>query len=169
MKKAFLFLLSALTLTMTLTACGGETAEPAAEVDLQAFYQGLTETYSADFNWNDYLVDIEDEMLETYYPGLSAIPAKQLVAKMPMMSAAVNEFVFMQCETEEDAARAAEIFQSRIDYQAGDENNPGGAWYPESIEAWKKAAVIQHGSYVALIASTDYQDGVAEQFNALFA
>lgn len=169
MKKAFLFLLSALTLMMTLTACGGETAEPAAEVDLQGFYQSLTEAYSEDFNWNDYLVDIEDEMLETYYPGLSELTAKQLVAKMPMMSAAVNEFVFMQCETEEDAAKAAEIFQSRIDYQAGDENNPGGAWYPESIEAWKKAAVIRHGSYVALIASTDYQDGVAEQFNALFA
>lgn len=169
MKKAFLFLLSALTLTMTLTACGGETVEPAVEVDLQSFYQSLTEAYSEDFNWNDYLVDIEDEMLETYYPGLNEITAKQLVAKMPMMSAAVNEFVFMQCETEEDAAEAAEIFQSRIDYQAGDENNPGGAWYPESIEAWKKAVVIRHGSYVALIASTDYQDGVAERFDALFA
>lgn len=165
MKKIWIAMLAALT----LTACGGEAAKPAAEVDLQAFYQGLTETYSADFDWNAYLVDIEDEMLETYYPGLSEITAKQLVAKMPMMSAAVNEFVFMQCETEEDASKAAEIFQSRIDYQAGDENNPGGAWYPESIEAWKKADVIQHGSYVALIASTDYQDGVAEQFNALFA
>lgn len=169
MKKAWLFLLSASLLL--LTACGGGEAGTTSpeEVDLQAFYQELADAHSDDFNWDDYLVDIEDEMLESYYPGLGAITAKQLVAKMPMMSASVNEFVFIQCETEEDAAKAAEIFQSRIDYQVGDENNPGGAWYPETIEGWKQAEVLQHGTYAALIASTDYQDDAVQRFNSLFA
>ena len=165
MRKLLVFILTALTLI--LTACGSnEKADTTANVDLQ----GLYDTLAKDFQWEDgYLVDIEGEMLESYYPGLSEIATKQFIAKMPMMSAVVNEIVFLQCETEEDAGKAAEILQARIDYQVGDENNPGGAWYPESIEAWKKGQVIQQGTYVAMIASAEYQDVIAERFNALFA
>lgn len=153
---------------LLLTACGGsgKNDTPASDADLQSFYDALAE----EFQWEEgYLVDIEGEMLESYYPGLSEISTKQIIAKMPMMSSVVNEMVFLQCETEEDAEKAAEILQDRIDYQVGDENNPGGAWYPESIEAWKQGQVIRHGTYVAMIASAEYQDAVAEQFNALFA
>lgn len=165
--KKFLTLAIALMM-LALTACGGnESADtPAADADLQSFYNALAE----EFGWEEgYLVDIEGEMLESYYPGLSEIGTKQFIAKMPMMSSVVNEVVFLQCETEEDAAKAAEILQDRIDYQVGDENNPGGAWYPESIEAWKKGQVVQHGTYVAMIASAEHQDTIVEQFNALFA
>ena len=155
-------------LMLMLTACGGsENSDvPAADADLQSLYDTLAE----EFQWEEgYLVDIEGEMLESYYPGLAEIGTKQLIAKMPMMSSVVNEIVFLQCETEEDAEKTAEILQNRIDYQVGDENNPGGAWYPESIEAWKQGQVIQQGTYVAMIASTEYQDAIVEQFNALFA
>ena len=85
------------------------------------------------------------------------------------MSAVVNEVVLLQCETEEDAAKAAAILQERIDYQVGDETNPGGAWYPESIESWKKAQVIQQGTYVALLASAEHQEEMAKAYNDLFA
>lgn len=165
MKKFMILVLTALTLT--LTACGGNVdAETSVDADLQSLYDTLAE----EFQWEEgYLVDIEGEMLESYYPGLSEIATRQFIAKMPMMSSVVNEIVFLQCETEEDAAKAAEILQNRIDYQVGDENNPGGAWYPESIEAWKQGQVIQQGTYVAMIASAEYQAVIAEQFNALFA
>lgn len=166
MKKMLAFTMALMMLV--LTACGGSTSgnSAGADVDLQAFYDSLAQEYQ----WDEvYLVDIEGEMLEGYYPGLNEIPVKQFIAKMPMMSAVVNELVFLQCETEEDAAKAAEILQDRIDYQVGDENNPGGAWYPESIESWKKAQVIQHGTYVAMIASAEYQEAVSNSFNALFA
>ena len=155
-------------LMLMLTACGGsENSDvPAADADLQSLYDTLAE----EFQWEEgYLVDIEGEMLESYYPGLAEIGTKQLIAKMPMMSSVVKEIVFLQCETEEDAEKTAEILQNRIDYQVGDENNPGGAWYPESIEAWKQGQVIQQGTYVAMIASAEYQDAIVEQFNALFA
>ena len=155
-------------LMLMLTACGGsENSDvPAADADLQSLYDTLAE----EFQWEEgYLVDIEGEMLESYYPGLAEIGTKQLISKMPMMSSVVNEIVFLQCETEEDAEKTAEILQNRIDYQVGDENNPGGAWYPESIEAWKQGQVIQQGTYVAMIASAEYQDAIVEQFNALFA
>ena len=165
--KRFLTLMIAFTMLL-LTACGGNESGDATafDADLQSFYDTLAEEYQ----WEDgYLVDIEGEMLESYYPGLGEISTKQFIAKMPMMSSVVNEMVFLQCETEEDAAKAAEILQDRIDYQVGDENNPGGAWYPESIESWKKAQVIQHGTYVAMIASAQYQEAVSSSFNALFA
>ncbi len=157
-------ILAALMLMSLLAACGSGDTET-KDVDLAAFY----ETEAEAFGWEEgYMVDIEGDLLESYYPGLSELTAKQLVAKAPMMSAVVSELVLMQCETEEDAGEAAAILQARIDYQVGDETNPGGAWYPASIEAWKEAEVIEQGTYVALIASSEHQDELVEDFNALF-
>lgn len=160
MKKWMTLALGALLVVGLLTACGGK-GDETADADLTDFYSGLEERY----DWGGgYMTDIEGEMLETYYPGLSDIEMEQFVAKMPMMSAVVNEVVFLQCKTEEDASKAAAILQDRIDTQA-----EGGAWYPESMEAWGKGAVIQQGTYVAMIASAEHQTELADQFNDLFA
>ena len=160
MKKLMTLALAAVMLMGLLTACGGK-KEEAPNVDLQAFYKELQDSYEY---WDDnYLVDIEGEMLETYYPGLADIETEQFVAKMPMMSSVVNEMVFMQCETEDEADQAAAILQDRIDVQAG-----GGAWYPESMEAWSRGIVIQQGTYVAMIASAEHQDEIVEAFNQKF-
>jgi hypothetical protein len=156
----------ALLLVSLLAACGGEKTTETKDVDLTEFYSGL----ETEYGWGDgYMADIEGELLENYYPGLSDISTVQLIAKAPMMSAVVSEVVLLQCETEEDAAKAAAILQERIDYQVGDETNPGGAWYPESIESWKKAQVIQQGTYVALLASAEHQEEMAKAYNDLFA
>ena len=161
MKKWMIFALVAVMLL--LTACGSKEAET-VDVDLEAFYGTLEEQYG----WDQSMVDIEGEMLDAYYPGLKEIPTVQLVAKMPMMSSVVNEMVFLRCETEEDAEAAEELLQDRIDYQVGDEENPGGAWYPESIAAWEEGKVIREDAYVAMIASAEYQDAIEESFDALF-
>ena len=161
MKKWMIFALVAVMLL--LTACGSKEAET-VDVDLEAFYGTLEEQYG----WGQSMVDIEGEMLDAYYPGLKEIPTVQLVAKMPMMSSVVNEMVFLRCETEEDAEAAEELLQDRIDYQVGDEENPGGAWYPESIAAWEEGKVIREDAYVAMIASAEYQDAIEESFDALF-
>ena len=160
MKKMMVLLLAGLMLM--LSACGGNNKQPeTVQVDLQTYWDTLQETYQ----WNEgYMVDIEGDMLESYYPGLSDIRTEQFVAKMPMMSSVVNEMVFMQCETEDEADQAAAILQDRIDVQAG-----GGAWYPESMEAWSRGIVIQQGTYVAMIASAGFQSAWADDFNALFA
>ena len=161
MRKWMTLALTALLLTGVLTACGGTGKTETVDVDLKAFYDTIEETYG----WNNgYMVDIEGDMLESYYPGLSDIRTEQFVAKMPMMSSVVNEMVFMQCETEDEADQAAAILQDRIDVQAG-----GGAWYPESMEAWSKAQIIQHGAYVAMFASASYQQEMVDGFEALFA
>ena len=173
MKKLLTLALSALLTMSLLTACGGETA-PQNDVDLTAFYNTLAEEYgwvedAASSGPDDVLMsNIEGDLLESYYPGLSDLTTKQLVAKIPMMSSVVNEMVFVQCETEEDAAKAAEILQARIAYQVGDETNPGGALYPESVAAWEKAQVIQEGTYVAMVASAEHQAEIVEQFQQQF-
>ena len=86
MKKFMILVLTALTLT--LTACGGNVdAETSVDADLQSLYDTLAE----EFQWEEgYLVDIEGEMLESYYPGLSEIATRQFIAKMPMMSCVVS-------------------------------------------------------------------------------
>lgn len=164
MRKWMTLALTALMLAGLLTACGGSSdggnADVDVDVDLEAFYADIEEGY----DWGDgYMVDIEGDMLDSYYPGLSDIKTKQFVAKMPMMSSVVNEMVFMQCETEEDASQAAAILQDRINVQA-----QGGAWYPESMEAWSRGIVIQQGTYVAMVASAEHQDEISEGFNQKF-
>lgn len=157
MKKYVAMMMAAVLLMGVLSGCGGKKQEET--VDLSAFYAGLEETY----DWGDgYMVDIEGEILENYYPGLDAIEKEQFIAKTPIMNA-VNEVVFLQCKSEDDAQQAAEILQGRIDSQAS-----GGAWYPEAIEAWGRGSVIRHGTYVAMIACIQDQTAVEDAFNALF-
>lgn len=169
MKKWFVMALAACMLTGLLVGCGSK-EEGSAQVDLSAFYETLAEEY----HWSEdpqtsqegdlLMSSVEGELLESYYPGLADVATEQLIVKAPMMSSVVNEVVFAQCKSEDDAASAAEILQSRADAQA-----EGGAWYPESMETWSNAQVVQNGTYVAMIATADHQEEIAEQFNALFA
>lgn len=171
-KLTTLFLALALTAGL-LSACGGgndNAGTETADVDLTALYDGWAEEYhwtedAANSQEGDLLMmNLEGETLEGYYPGLSDLATKQLIAKAPMMSSVVNEVVLAQCETEEDATKAAAILQDRADAQA-----EGGAWYPESMEAWGRATVLQQGTYVALIASAEYQEDLETSFNEQFA
>ena len=168
MKKLLTLALSALLTMSLLTACGGETA-PQNDVDLTAFYNTLAEEYgwvedAASSGPDDVLMsNIEGDLLESYYPGLADVATEQLIAKAPMISAVVNEIVLAQCATEEDAATAASILQDRVDAQA-----EGGAWYPESMETWSNAQVIQEGAYVAMVACAQNQAEIVEQFQQLF-
>ena len=161
MKKRAVWMLAALLLLAS--GCGGQREEGRAEdsdVALNTLYAGMEEACG----WEEgYMADVEGELLESYYPGLSGIPAKQLVAKVPAMSSDVNEVVLIQCETEKDAESAATILQARIDAQA-----EGGAWYPESLEAWKAAKVLREGACAALIASGAHQAELEEQFRSQF-
>ena len=171
MKRILTLALSALLTMGLLTACGGQEGDAEeAQVALNSLYAGWAEEYhwtedAASSTEEDLLMmNVEGETLESYYPGLADLATEQLVAKAPMMSSVVNEIVLAQCATEEDAAAAAAILQDRVDAQA-----EGGAWYPESMEAWSNAQVIQEGSYVAMIASSQYQDELAASFQEQFA
>lgn len=161
MKKRAVLILAAL---LALAAgCGGQKDGGAetAEVDLTALYAEM----EAACGWEaDYMDDVEGELLENYYPGLSGLTTPQMIAKIPAMSSDVNEIVLLQCEIEEDAESAAAILQARIDSQI-----EGGAWYADTLEAWEKAGVLRQGTFAALIASGEYQDTLTELFYRHFS
>ena len=198
MKKKFFTLLLALILSLSLAACGGHSAsqasnsdtttpevntpdisgspdvsapeeeQPQADVDLTAFYNTLREEHT----WPE-LMDLTNdasmtELLDAYYPGLSELPAKQCGVYIAAISAAVGEIALVELENTEDVQKAEEIFQARIDYQVGDDANPGGAWYPETIEGWKNNSYIaSNGNYVMLAVGDSAAEAVAS-FDQLF-
>lgn len=199
MKKKLLALTLALALALSLAACGGGTdapaqddtpntpeistpeggdttapepgapAEPEADVDLTAFYNTLREENT----WPE-LMDLTTdetmtEMLDAYYPGLSGIATKQCGVYIAAISAAVGELALVEVENADDVQAVEDVFQARIDYQVGDDANPGGAWYPETIEGWKtQSHIVSHGNYV-MLAVGDAAEAAVESFEALFA
>lgn len=141
-----------------------EEGAPHKDVDLSEFYASLLEEQE----WPE-LMALEGETLDGFYPGLSDLSPKQCLVNVAAISAAVGEIALVELETEEDAQKAAEIFQARIDYQVGDDNNPGGAWYPETIEGWKtNSQIVSNGNYVMLAVGSHAAEA-AESFQQLFA
>lgn len=173
MKKKFFALVLALALSLSLAACGGsgapdesvpEDSAPQKDVDLAEFYNTLLE----ENEWPE-LMALEGEFLDGLYPGLSDLSLKQCLVNTAAISAVVGEIALVEAETEEDAKKAADIFQARIDYQVGDESNPGGAWYPMAIEGWQNNSHIATQGNYAMLAVGDPSAVAVESFNNLFA
>ena len=142
-----------------------EEQKPAASADLSAFAAGLAASQT---NWPG-MMALEGEALDTYYPGLSALSPKQCVVQMAMISASAVEIALVEVASSADVETVKGIFQSRIDYQLGDGENPGGLLYPASVELWQNnARIVSNGNYVMLVVFEN-ADGVVDSFNALFA
>ena len=143
--------------------------EASEEINLSAFYNTLREGNI----WPE-LMDLTTdanmkELLDSYYPGLAEIAAKQRRVYIAAISAAGGEIALVEVENAEDVQAVEDIFQARIDYQVGDDATPGGAWYPETIEGWKtKSRIVSHGNYV-MLAVGDASASAVEEFEALFA
>ena len=134
-------------------------------MDLTAFY----ETLSADEDWPAMML-AEGEVLDAFYPGLSDIAANQCAVYTAMISASVGEIALVEVQNAGDVQKVKDIFQARIDYQVGDDENPGGAWYPQTIEGWKDGSrIVSNGNFVMLVATYEKSDDVVTAFNALFA
>lgn len=127
-------------------------------VDLSAFYDTVTSSYEFAS-----LSDLDSTMLDTYYPGLTAVSTLQLIAKMPMISASGHEIVLIQCENSDDVATVQAILEARKQAQVD-----GGAWYPETTATWESAQICVSGNYLMLISHENAAD-IADSFYALFA
>lgn len=165
--KKILSAILAMSLVLLLAACGskgggGTGNDGAKSVDLNQYYEDFMASLGADNT--PAMMDLEGEFLETFYPGLSGFKTKQLVVKAAAISSVPFEFALVELENAADVQKAEEIFQARIDAQV-----QGGAFYPETIEGWKKAQVITKGSVVALISAGDSQSSAVEAFEKLFA
>ena len=140
---------------MLLTGCG---ARQAKEIDLAQFFAEISEKYGLVG-----MVELEGEMLDVCYPGLSDVNTVQRVAYAPMISASVSEYVFLQCADAAAVQEAETILRDRVRSQA-----EGGAWYPESMAAWSRAQIVTRGNYVLLIASDGQEEQIAADFAALW-
>lgn len=135
----------------------------AGSVDLNAFYLSQIETYGENFPATMNVCG-SVEMLDTFYPGLSAIGTNQMMIYQPMMGAVVCEIALVEVTNSADVDSVKAILQARIDAQV-----EGGAWYPESIEGWKSnSRVVANGNCVMMIAYSEC-DAVVDAFNGLFA
>ena len=145
--------------------------KPAKTVDLTAFYgafeQLLTEKYGED--GAPVLAEMNDEMLDAFYPGLTGVSAKQVLVAGPMISAVVSEIALVEVQNSADVQKVKDIFQTRINTQVGDDANPGAAMYPASIEGWKTGSrIVSNGNYVMMIV-IECADDVVSLFNSQFA
>ena len=132
-------------------------------MDLAAFYTSVTSRYEFGF-----LELADSTLLDGYYAGLSSIDTEQCLVYVVQMSMNNGEFGLVQVRNSADAARVKAIFQARIDYMAGDDDNPGGAWYPGPIEQWQNnSRVVSNGDYVMMVVHENCDD-IVKEFNALF-
>lgn len=171
MKKKFLAPLMALALALSLAACGGGSSPPDApqkDVDLTAWYNELNESTLQTEDW-PMQMPLEGELLDTYYPGLSEISTKVCQVSTAAISSAVGELAVVEVENAEDVSAVEAIFQARIDYQVGDENNPGAAFYPDTIESWQQTAQVVSQGNCVLLAAGGPAGAIVESFNNLFA
>ncbi len=165
MKKLMMVVL-ALTLLLSLAACGGNNADQATvEVpDLNQYYKDFMA--SLDEDNAPAMTDANEDAsyVDAFFPGLNDIELKQSVLQMATISATAFELDLVECADESDVETVKTIFQTRIDNQIN-----GGAFYPETTAAWEKAEVLVNGNIVALIVAGEHQSDAVDTFNALFA
>ena len=82
MKKRAVWVLAALVLLLA-SGCGGQKEEAgpgSAEVSTNSLYASMAE----ECGWEEgYMADVEGELLESYYPGLSEIPVNSWSPRFP--------------------------------------------------------------------------------------
>ena len=142
-----------------------ESAEPSVEpevggdgINLHNFYDSISSTYEFSS-----MMDMDTEIMDAYYPGLSAVSTAQFVGKIAMITASANELVLIECASSDDVAAVQAILETRKQTQVD-----GGAWYPESISMWESAQICVNGNYLMLVSHANAAD-IAAEFNALFS
>ena len=143
----------ALTMVLALAACG-EKAQEAPDLNI------VYEDFIASLDEAPMMMDVTDDVVETFYPGLSAIELKQSVLVTAAISAVAYEIAMVECADSADVETVQGIFQTRIDAQVD-----GGAMYPATAEAWEGAEILTSGNVVALIVAGQDQDAAVSAFN----
>jgi len=135
-----------------------EGGSAASGVDLNAYYSSFMSSLGE--GNAPFMVEMAEDLMDAYYPGLTAIERKQTVMQMDGMGVIGFEFSLVECVNAADIETVKSIFQARKDYQID-----GGAFYPASIEAWEKAEIIVSGNIVALINAGDVQQSAVDAFH----
>ncbi len=68
----------------------------------------------------------DQELMEIFYPGLSAVSSQQMLVYVNQMSMNMGELALIEVTDSKDVDGVKAILQARIDGMIN-----GGAWYPE--------------------------------------
>ena len=136
---------------------GGETP---ALADFLSTLQGRYEGLSA-------LSKLDGELLDNYYPGLSAVASVEevLVQETAMTTAnvAVGLVRLSPDAPMEDVLAVQAAFQSRVTAQA-----EGGAWYPASCETWANGVITSASNCVGLFVYPEDAQSMANLFTETY-
>lgn len=138
---------------------GGSTSTPSTDkVDLADFYATVTSSYEMPG-----MTLADSQLMDQYFPGLSAVATEQSQVYVNMMSMNMGEMALVQVKDSKDVDTVKAIFQARIDSMI-----EGGAWYPEPTRIWTdESRVVSNGNYVMMVVGENC-DSIVKDFNALF-
>ena len=109
------------------------------------------------------MMPLDDDMLESFYPGLTGIERSQTVANMAAISAISCEIILVEVKNAADVKTVQDIFQTRINNMVSDHMQ-----YPETTEVWtNNAQVVTRGNCVCLFAMNPDFGDFASAFRAL--
>ena len=132
-------------------------------MDLSAFASQMMTDYEF-----SHLQLADASLMDSLYSGLSGVSTEQCLVYCTMMTMNNGEFVLVQVKDSKDVDTVKGILQARINYMAGDGENPGGAWYPGPTEQWKNnSRVVSNGNYVMMVVHENCDD-IVSAFNDLF-
>ena len=139
---------------------GSSSQAPAADqTDLSAFYTQL----SGDYEFPSFMQQADQELMEIFYPGLSAVSSQQMLVYVNQMSMNMGELALIEVTDSKDVDGVKAILQARIDGMIN-----GGAWYPEPTRIWTECSrVVSNGNYILMVVH-EQCDAIVDDFNALF-
>lgn len=134
------------------------TPDAGSSVNLNSFYKSMSSAHGFGS-----MESVTGDFLANFFPGMSSVKTSQQEIYMAMMTASAVEIALVEVENSSDVNTVKNIFETRIKTQV-----EGGAWYPETIEAWEKnSRVVTNGNFVLMVVHPNC-DAIASSFQGLF-
>ena len=109
------------------------------------------------------LQQADQELMDIFYPGLSAVSSQQMLVYVNHMSMNMGDLALIEVTDSKDVDGVKAILQARIDGMIN-----GGAWYPEPTRIWTECSrVVSNGNYILMVVH-EQCDAIVDDFNALF-
>ncbi len=151
--KRVMSLILILAAFVSLTACGGEKAPEAKQVDVAALYETMQQTLPE-------MILMDEETMLNFF-GLEARDCAQVVTAICADGLKTDEVWLIEAK---DAA-ALERIQAMADSRLRAKADETVTYSPEQYKVVEKAQVLVNGNYLALLVSPDV-DALKAAFEA---
>ncbi len=143
--KKFLSIVLALTLALTMAACGGET-ETAVSVDVNALYE----------SYADYMPDMFQPDPDTLMNmlGINVEDCKQYVVSICAEGMRTDEVWLIEAKDQAALETLQKLAQTRIEAKLDETVS----YAPDQYVFVEKAQVLTNGMYLALLISPDVEE-----------